>query len=277
MPLDTIIDYPCRPKRELGGGDLRAGTRALVELLRVKATADAVRAVAVAAGRPADDATVKIVLPTADGGSEEQTHTVRELDERTAVLDPHVPACTNCPVNGLRRPFGCINSVAYPVRKAAERWLLDRVQPPNTIGGALLLQAIAENGYDGEHTRGYRAAGKFQAFPAPERELPKNAFEKEELSGDELFQPLLLTNGRLAPWQCLHVLLWFGAVKADDAVPLTAADALKLTRMEPAERAKRARLNIGISGVDPGVDEVRNLLKTLFAGWVRDVPVLVDS
>lgn len=274
MPLDLIIDHPCRPKRELGGGDLRAGTGRLVGLLRVAARADAVRALS--DGPPADDLQVKLTVPTPDGPAE-RTFAFGELERQAAELDPHVPDCTNCPVNALRKPFGCVGGLSYPVRKSTERFLLDRVPPPAQIGGALLLQHLEEGQHDGERTRGYRARGLFQAFPGPEKELPRNPFDKAELSADELFSPLLLTDARLAPWQSLLVLLWFDAVTLDGAVPKTADDALKLTRLEPAERAKRAKLNHGQSAADVGVDEARNLFKTLFVAWVRNADVRVDS
>jgi hypothetical protein len=232
MPIATVIDYPCRPKKELGNGDGRAGTTTLVELLK------------------RDD---------------------------QAALEPHVPACTNCPANARRMPFGCVGVVPQPIPRAAEQWALDRLQPPDAIGGALFLQAIDDFEYDGSATREFRAKGLFESDTAAAKELPENPFRRTRVTTDELFHPLLTPDGRQVPWQMLAFLMWLGSVKLDDAVPRSADDGLKLTRMEPAERPKRAKLTLGPSPADPGVIPVRDLLKALFVGWARDVELLVSA
>lgn len=276
MPIDTIIDFPCRVKKDLGHGDMRAGTKALADLVRSRERCEIARADA-AKTRLTDDSPIRVVRTLPTGEQVERTATIGEIEAENAVLNPHVPVCTNCPVNALRRPFGCIAAVAYPITKPAERWLLDRVEPPDSIGGALCLQNIVDGKIDGERTREYRTRGLFGAFPGLERDLPNNAFDKPEITGDELFQPLLLSNDKIVPWQALHMLLWFGAIKLDDAIPKTAEEASKLTRLEPADRAKRAKLYLGSGVPDAGIDDLRSLLKTLFVAWVRDVEILIDT
>lgn len=275
MSLETIIDFPCRVKKDLGNGDPRAGTPILFDLLVVKERIDQVRQ----STRP-DHLTVDLpvrIVRLKDGVPAVQTTPLGQLEVEATTLDPHIPICTNCPVNALRSPFGCVIVVQYPIKKSAERWLLDRVQPLDTIGGALCMESLADANADGELTRDHRARGLLEAFPGLNRELPKNAYDKAELTADELIQPFLLSNGKFVPWQSLNVLLWFGAVKIDDAIPMTAEDAMKLARLEPLDRAKRAKLFLGQPGADPGVEDVRNFLKALFVSWVRDVEVLIDS
>jgi hypothetical protein len=230
MPLDTVIDYPCRPKKDLGNGDARAGTTTLVGLLK---------------------------------------------HDDQAALEPHVPVCTNCPANARRVPFGCVTMISQPIARTAEQWALDRLQPPDAIGGAMFLQAIDDLGYDGAITRGFRARGLFESDTPAGKELAQNPFGRTRITTDELFQALLPPEGRLVPWQMLAFLLWLGSVKVDDAVPKTADDALKLSRMEAAERPKRAKLTLGPTPTDPGVEPVRDLLKALFVGWARDADLLI--
>jgi len=277
MALDTVIDYPCRPKKDLGNGDLRSGTKTLVDLLKSRARAEAARGLAARDGTPADDLPVRLAVLTPAGVAEETTMSVRELEARAAALDPHVPACTNCPANARRAPFGCVGTVTYPVPAAAEQWLLDRLQPPDAIGGALFLQSVEELGYDGAATRGVRARGLFEAGTAPGKDLPANPFGRARVTTDELLDPFFRPEGRLVPWQMLAFLMWLGAVKVDDAVPRAADDGLKLTRLEPADRPKRAKLTLGPSPTDPGVEQARDLLKALFVGWARDTEMLVDG
>ena len=275
MSLETVIDFPCRVKKDLGDGDLRAGTPVLLDLLSVKRRVEQIRATT----RPdflSVDLEVKIVR-VIDGAPTDQLTTLGKLEAEAIALDPHVPVCTNCPANALRAPFGCIVIVRYPIKKVAERWLLDRVQPFDTIGGSICMESHLESNATGERIRDHRTRGHLEAFPGLVRELPKNPYDKKTLTADELLEPLLIPNGKLVPWQCLNILLWFGAVKVDEAIPQTADDALKLARLEPLDRAKRAKLFLGQPETDVGVEEVRGFLKALFVGWVRDVEVLIDS
>ena len=194
-------------------------------------------------------------------------------DPDAAELAAHAPACTNCPANAYRKPFGCValGGGAFPA--AAENWLLDHLAPPTSIGGALALQTLADAHYDGEPTRTARTTGVLAAFPGTERDLPANPFGKQYVSADELLHPLC-AGGRLAAWQCLNFLMWFDAVKLDDVVPRTAEDALKLVRLAPAERPKRAKL--ALASAEAGAEPARALLKSLFVAWVRDVGLVVD-
>ncbi len=275
MALETMIDFPCRAKRDLGGGDLRAGTESLIDLLAVQRRVQQVRA-----GTRPDQLTVDLdvrVMRMVDGDAVERVSTLGRLELELTALEPHVPTCTNCPANAARGPFGCSVPIRFPIRKSAERWLLDHVQPPDSLGGALCLETIVEDNVDGERTRDFRTRGWVEAFPGLSRKLPKNAYDKAELTGDELLQPLLLAKGRLAPWQGLNVLFWFGAVKVDDVVPKTLDEMAKATRLDPLDRAKRAKLALGAPESDYGILDVQLFLKVLFVAWVRDVDVLVDA
>ncbi|MBL8866127.1 MAG: hypothetical protein JNK93_11260 [Planctomycetia bacterium] len=275
MALETMIDFPCRPKRDLGGGDLRGGTESLIDLLAVQRRVQQVRS----STRP-DQLTVDLdvrVMRMVDGDTVERVSTLGRLELELTALEPHVPICTNCPANATRGPFGCSVPIRFPIRKSAERWLLDHVLPPDTLGGALCLETLAEETIDGERTRDFRTRGWVEAFPGLSRTLPKNAYGKSELTGDELLQPLLLAKGRLAPWQSLNVLFWFGTVKVDDVVPKSLDEMAKVTRLEPTDRAKRARLALGPVESDEGVLDVQLFLKVLFVVWVRDVDVFVDA
>jgi hypothetical protein len=232
MSLQLAIDYPCRVKKELGHGDLRAGTITLLE---------------------------QVNLPT-------PTH-------ETPTLAPHQAACANCPVNALRLPFGCLHILPFPIRPAVEKFLLTRLQPQTTIGGAVRAESFAELGITGERLRELRTRGVFQAFPAPRYEVAPG----DAVDSDQLFEAMLPTNGRLVPWQSLNILLWLGAVKIDERIPVSAEDAFTLTRLEPVDRARRAKLAFGVHDPDPMAEAARTLLKILFVAWVRDVPVVVDG
>lgn len=275
MSLETMIDFPCRVKRDLGGGDLRAGTESLLDLLNVRTRLEQVR-ITTPADRIRPEMELR-VMRLIDGESVAQNSTLARLELEASALDPHLPSCTNCPANASRLPFGCSVPIRFPIQRQAEQWLLDRVLPPDTLGGALLLQTLADDAIDGERTRDFRTRGWVEAFPGLRKALPTNPFGKTELSGDELLEPLLIRKGRLAPWQSLNILFWFGAVKLDDQIPKTLDDMGRVTRLEPADRAKRAKLALGPPESNDGILQVQLFLKILFVGWVRDVDVFVDA
>ena len=54
MPREAIVDLPCRVKHDLGDGDLRAGSRGLVNLLRASEVVEQIRSRPRQDGKPVD-------------------------------------------------------------------------------------------------------------------------------------------------------------------------------------------------------------------------------
>jgi len=270
MPREAIVDLPCRVKHELGGGSLRAGSRGLVNLLRAREVAALVRARPRQDGRAVESISVKM-MHLAESGVEEVAHTVGELEAQATRLDPLVPYCTNCPANALRRSFGCVGGLPYPIRRAVEVYALGRVT--GNVGGALLQQTLIDRGFDGAGTREHRVEGKFQALPGPSRKLDDGRM----LTADQLFEPLMIANGKLPPWMSLNILLWFDAITLDGKSPSTVDDVLMLTRLDAAERPKRTKCRLGPQATDPDAEPFRGFLKVLYVAWSRDLEVMIDS
>lgn len=276
MPRETIVDLPCRVKHELAPGDLRVGSRLLINLLRARDRIELVRARPRQDGKAIEDVPVRVPHLTA-AGVENRDTTVGELERETARLDPLAVYCTNCPANARLQPFGCVGGLPYPIAKALEEYALERAAPPDRIGGALLLQTLQEQNADGSRTRHYRAEAWFEAFSAPTRRLDDNAYEKQSLNSDELFHPLLIDRGVLEPWMALNVLLWFDAIALDNAVPSTVNDVLTLTRLQVSERSRRTKCRLGPPAKDPRAEPFRVFLKLLYVGWSRDIEVKIES
>lgn len=274
MPREAIVDLPCRVKYELGGADLRLGSRTLVNLIHAREMVDYHRARPRQDGKPIEEVRVKLPV-LGDECREEQEHSIGELETQTAGLVQLEPYCANCPANAHRRSFGCIGGLKYPIKSAVEQYALDRVASPDRIGGALLLETL--QGADGSHTRGFRAESKFEALSGPSRKLPENTYRKTSLTADELFEPLLIQRGFLPAWMALNVLLWFDAVTLDNKVPATVNDVLTMTRMEVTERPKRTKSHLGVHSPGARSEDFRGFLKLLYVGWSRDLPVAIDS
>jgi hypothetical protein len=275
MPRDVIVDLPCKVKHELGGGNLREGSRGLVNRIRAREYIDAMRERPRQDGRPVELLTIRVPHVTAEG-CVDRTATVGELIEETAILDRTGVLCTNCPANALRKPFGCIGGLPFPVKPGVEQYALERLAPPERIGGALFFQTLIDHSIDGSLTRDYRADAKFEAMSAVSRKLLENVFERRLITSDELFDPLLRCRGRVPPWMALNMLLWFEAITINDVLPISANDVLTLTRMDPAERVKRTRCLLGSPARQADAEPFRGFLKLLHVGWARDVEIVME-
>ena len=268
---EAIIDLPCRVKHELAPGDLRAGSRTLVYLLHAREKIEFHRARPRQDGKPVDEIVLRVPLQTAEG-EREQTATLGEFESDTARLTTLVPICTNCPANVLLRPFGCIGGLPFPIPKVVELYALERVAPPDRVGGALLLETLHADKVNGEIAREHRLNSHFEAMSASIKNLPANTFDKATLSTDELFEPLFV-RGSLEAHKILNVLLWFEAVTLGDRLPPTVNDVLELTRLDPSERPKRTKFRPGLPATDPRADHFRGFLKLLYVGWANDLAI----
>jgi hypothetical protein len=276
MPREIIVDLPCRVKHELGQGDLRRGSRELVNRMRALELVDAVTARPRQDGRPVEAVAVNFAELT-DHGLEPMATTIGALAARTADMPRHGSVCTNCPANALRRPFGCIGGIPFPIKRAVEVYALERLASPLRLGGAMFFQHLTDTRLEALRAREFRADSKFDAMSPQQKPLPENAFQKRSLNSDELFEALLQPRGRLEPWLALAILLWFEAILLDEKPPTSAEDVLALTRMDPADRVRRTRSHLGSPAKDYDAEPFRGLLKLLHTGWSRSVDVAIES
>jgi len=276
MAMSAVIDLPCGPKQSLGGGDPDAGTRALIGLLRARDQAAFVRAAAERDGRDPAAATVNVVTVTPDG-RQDRAVSLPELELAAAGLDAIAPDCATCPVNRGGLVGGCVGVIHYPIPRSAEAWLLDRVQPPDTLGGFLLLRAVADFKYDGSAVKSYRERKLFEADAALTRPLPSNEFGATRVSSDQLFHALLGVGPKLNPWHQAMFLCWFGALGVDGAIPATPDQFEALINLPVADRPARARPNLGEPSADPGERAMQGLLYRLCVAWAHDQTLVVDA
>src|SRR5262249_24189258 len=155
--------FSCPPKETLGAGDFLAGTDCLLECLKARSRAEAIAAIAQRKGESPAGKSITIRLAHADGQVTDRQVSYEDLVREAQQLTVHGVGCAGGPANVLGKPFGCIGVVNYPIRKAAEQWLLSRLQPTSTVGGKLFLAAIGDFGYTGQPLQRFRQAGLFEA------------------------------------------------------------------------------------------------------------------
>lgn len=274
MACHVVIEFACQPRGALGNGDQKAGTYEMINRVSGQRAAARLRAQPPGTAEPSPDQSLTLSVHAQNAPTTSRTLTLAQVETEAAVLEPHVPTCTNCPVNALRVPFGCMTTLETPIPRTTEQWLLDRVQPPDTLGGAMLLQSLEE------HPAGTltpvqqdRAQGLFELQEPLSRSLTDNRFSRAQLSSDEMWVPLWQASHQIAPWQSLVFLLTLGVIKVKDALPVSMDDYLSLARLEGIERARNAKLSLGTASTIPGELQARDLLKTLFVAWARDVNV----
>ena len=277
MALSVVIDLPCQPKQTLGRGDTDAGTRALLGLLRARDQAAFVRASAERDGRDPATAAVKVVTLAADGTRFDRSVLLPDLEREAAGLDAIAPECATCPVNRGGRAGGCVGVVRYPIPRSAEAWLLARVQPPDTVGGFLMLRAVKDFKYDGTAVTPYRQRRLFEAAGPLTRPLPANEFGATDVTSDQLFHALLGVGPKLNPWHLGLVLTWVGGLALDGDIPTTPAQFDRLINLPPADRPTRTVPHLGEPSGDAGERAVQGLLYRMAVSWAHDRPMIVDA
>lgn len=270
MGADLVIHAECVAKDALGDGDPVRGALRIIELTKAQARAEMV--LARSPGQPPESVSFTIRVQGPHGIHERQVFAA-DLLAQAAPLAVHAAGCDGCPANHLRRPYGCYRSITYPITAAAERWLVDRVEPADRLGGKLLMDAIADFGYDGAPMAPWRERGLLQAPAA--LVCP----QAPTVSGDQLFQALFGVGTSLDPFHCVLVLMWFGVLEIDgqvpdalDPAPLQALGTMGTVR----DRDRRTRLVMAPTA-DPGIAELQGLLGFLHTTFVVGVPLLVDA
>lgn len=283
MGADYILHRTCDPKLQLGEGDPVQGTQRMLSMLKARSRAQAVYRLMEREGRDPTTAGVTVVVLTPNG-PEEREVTAAEMMAEAAPLDAMAPHCAGCDACALDSAFGCFGYLNYPLTETLERWIVDRIQPANTLGGFLLLRAIDDFGYDGQAMAGWRERRELiDRAVALEATVAKRFLSATRVSVDQILQAIVQVGGELDPAHCMGVLLWLGALRVQGEVPgAGSADnpaplvALSQTS-SPAERQAVAQLEVGPPHEDPCIRGFQQLLYAMYVAWVLDTPLLMDS
>lgn len=263
MGIDYVLHRACAAKEHLG-------VERLVELCKSRSRADAVVAMMRSRGdqRPPADITITVSVQTPEGATDRQV-SVQELLDEVAPLEAERAGCATCPADRGAGGFGCYRSIPYPIPDAAEAWLMSRLpRSLATTAGQLLVRALEDFGWDGEHAAGMRADDDtFFESRVPYGVRWGEGDDAAELSSDQLFH-LLFHVGHLAPAHSLLAALFLGVLDHD--VDL---DVLR----DPAERARRLAAAVIEAPSDPAVQPMADFVATLAAAAASELTILIDG
>jgi hypothetical protein len=280
MAADYFIHLECTPKRSLGDGDAVVGTATLLDLLKARHQAVLIQEAARRDGHSPSGISLTVRTTGPDRRPVEKTVTFEELVSKSAPLESHASACEGCPANLFSAPFGCYGIVPYPITRAAEEWLMGRVQPTSMVGGFLCNHTVEDFGYTGEPIRKMRAAGLLESSKAVTKVIEGGWLSKKTLTSDQILQGILAVGDVVDPGHCMGVLLWLGCLQLDGKPLGDASDAplvQVLSRLEtPEARRSRATLDVTPPPEDRSTASLQGLLSAFHLAWILDVPILMS-
>jgi hypothetical protein len=155
MAIDYILTHQCPVKQELD-------EQAIIHLVKSKSRAEALLQRFIDQGMRREEAMnakfgISTVKPSGESGVE--TVTVGSLFKQAELLDDHRETCTGCPASG-GRPFGCYDSINYPISEAAEEWIARMAAKAISAGmpNSILVQFILDQNITGEAFAKMRAS-----------------------------------------------------------------------------------------------------------------------
>jgi hypothetical protein len=254
MGADHIVHLECAPKSHFGGGDSIQGTISILSMLKARDRGNMIAQLAARDNKPVEEMKVTVVVRR-DGKEEQQEVTHEDLMAQAAPLNEHAANCRTCPANVSNEPYGCFGFVRYPISRAAEEWLMERVQPADSPGGDILLRAVDDLGYDGSPMAGFRSNGLLESDAPVSKDIGG-----AEIESDQIFQALFQVGNNLQPSHCMMVLVWLGVLSLDQA-------------------RNRDFENLELPPVpeDAGAADLWRLLRALAFAVRNDVPLLVDA
>jgi hypothetical protein len=254
MGADHIVHLECAPKSHFGDGDSIQGTLAILSMLKARDRGNMIAELAKRDGKPVEEMSVTVVVRR-DGKEEQQQVTHKDLMAQAAPLEAHAANCRSCPANVTNEPYGCFGFVRYPISRAAEEWLMKKVQPADSPGGEILLRAIDDLGYDGSPMAGFRANGLLESDEPLAIDIGG-----AEIESDQIFQALFQVGTGLQPSHCMMILVWLGVLSLDQA-----------------RSGDFESLNLGPAPSDGSAGDLWRLLRALAFAVRNDVPLLVDA
>ncbi len=199
MAIDYIVQYPCAVRKQVND-------QQLLELIKHRNRALAAIA-AVQQQFPqktpqqiAQEHKMAVIVAGPDGKAQQAAIPIIQVWQQSAPLDALQPHCQNCPANVFKRPFGCTEAVNYPIARATENWLLERL-PADIKNPSLdmLLRFMADTGVDGAAVDAQRGRREIYESSQPLTRQWGGLFRKKIISSSQLLQIMFFAGQRLEP------------------------------------------------------------------------------
>ncbi len=278
MGADYVTHFACEQKLVYGNGDALAGTKAMMTMVKARTAARMIEQ-----NLNEQDPSVHRVSwlrsNLRSGEQHEEQTSLVELLAQAATLNTHANSCAGCPANFASTAQGCYNAIPYPITAVIEKWVVDRLQPANTLGGVLLTQTLSDFG---KQLGAMRSAGMFELSRPAEKIVQKRFLRSTLRTGDEIFTAIFALGGKsgaIGPDSCALLLFWVGALEINGAIPTTVNDSVERLNVlascqTPEERRQMTKLQLGPES--PDLRSIQDLLRCAYTSWLLNVDLLLD-
>jgi hypothetical protein len=267
MGIDHVIDLDCAPKRALT-------TPGLLTRLKARTRAEAIIQLHRDHGdqRPPSDMGFEMVRRTPDGQEEVRVILVRDLLDEAAALESLESHCAGCPANRAKRPFGCFDTINYPISQKAELWLLKQLPGPDDALVLLLLRRTMSDYLfqSADIARIRQTLGVI--FQTGERFARR--IDDVQIATDQVFEMLFLPEV-IRPAHAALLLLFFGAIPRD----MDADELMRLTQPleDHATRRDTPFLLLPDPADDDTITEIKAFFDALYVAYRLNVPLSLDA
>ncbi len=271
----AVVHLECEPKRLMGNGRPLEGTVAILGMLGERRLSSALAAAAKSAKIKPTQARCWVQ----QGRGFKELVSLDDLARRTAPLEEHADACSNCKARVEHRAFGCIVQTPSVLSAAGEEWLIARLQPADQLGGALCLDSLKNAGWTGARVSGRRTDGLLERKQPLVVVLQKGWIFNTKITSDQVLEALLWREGGSPePGEGLDIACWFGAVKlAGQSNPIDDRVWEQLRASPKAHRLSRTTLDIGEPSKDHGIRAMQRAITAWYLSWVHDVRLILES
>ncbi|MBX9668094.1 MAG: hypothetical protein K2X93_10770 [Candidatus Obscuribacterales bacterium] len=205
MSIEYLVHFECPVRDEFPNENF-------IRQIKNRGHAHAIIEIAKEDGNPLppSELTISRVLYTPGGQTQSQEVSVQTLLDESEHLFSLKDHCTECPVNLLKQPFSCYGTIAYPILKSTEEWLLSRL-PKEESSAALnmMLRYIEDFEIDGGPVNEMRGDPTFFESSEP----PKRIWSATgaSISSSQLLQ-MLFCVGPIEPPHAKAVLFYLNFI-----------------------------------------------------------------
>ena len=149
MAVDYCVLYPCEVRNQVS-------TEELIEMEKAASRAEAILDIMRKQpgehhDKPESEWTFSFAKLSSNGSQQEQDMRIGDLLKQAEPLQKLQTHCVNCPMNFLKRPFGCGGAIHYPITLNAEKWLMSRLPDDiNSPQGKILTSMLHDVGITGK-------------------------------------------------------------------------------------------------------------------------------